>query len=144
MKSLETQVLELHDSLQQQTTQNSTLSISISQYLNKNNDLEMRVKSNDDTIANYLNIIKTLTSEKDTVLEELQELQKVSLLLSSSSSLLLSLSLLSSSSLLLLSSSSLSSLSLRWYYDHIISNNISDNSIIIMIDAFDVILFPRY
>ena len=90
MKSLETQVLELHDSLQQQTTQNSTLSISISQYLNKNNDLEMRVKSNDDTIANYLNIIKTLTSEKDTVFEELQELQKVSSSSSSSSLSLLS------------------------------------------------------
>ena len=29
------------------------------------------------------------------------------------------------------------------YYDHIINNNISDSSIIIMIDAYDVMLFPR-
>ena len=29
------------------------------------------------------------------------------------------------------------------YYDHIINTNISDNSIIIMIDAYDVMLFPR-
>ena len=29
------------------------------------------------------------------------------------------------------------------YYDHIINNNISDDSIIIMIDAYDVMLFPR-
>ena len=48
----------------------------------------MKAKSNDENIANYQNIIKTLTSEKDTVLEELQELQKVFLLLLSSLSLI--------------------------------------------------------
>ena len=77
MKTLETQLLGLQDSLQQQTTQNSTLSISISQYLNKINELETKLKANDDSIAKYQSTISTLTSEKNTVLEELGELQKV-------------------------------------------------------------------
>ena len=77
MKTLETQLLGLQDSLQQQTTQNSTLSISISQYLNKINELETKLKANDESIVKYQSTISTLTSEKNTVLEELGELQKV-------------------------------------------------------------------